>query len=414
MAIIDLSLERKAQGNFIEEYINFTKKQESPEDFHRWVAISIIATALGRKVWLDQGYYKIYPNLYIILVGESAIVHKSSAANIGDRVLREALGDTINVVSQKISPEAFINYLSKLSKKTQRADALMFVSEFATFLGKSHLDPTLMQILTDYYDSPAHRSYTTLTRGVEEIDNICLNMLACTTPDWLKNSLPEESIGGGFYSRLITVNRTESREPNPHPGDNINEDVFFMRNNCINDLKVIQTLQGPFKWSKEAKTLYSTWYCDYLKRELEESPIQLRGYYGRKGDHLIKVAMIFSAAESSSMIISDWHLGHAMKALQSNEEFMKGVVDKMGTTETGRTLGDIERFVKKYTMLLPDDKLMGVSHARLLRNFAHKYRADELVPMMDSLSQAGLVEIKRIQGTGKKTTTFYTYIGDKK
>ena len=53
---------------------------------YAWVGVSTIAGALRRKVWIDQAYFKWYPNFYIILVAPPGIVAKSTTASLGMRL----------------------------------------------------------------------------------------------------------------------------------------------------------------------------------------------------------------------------------------------------------------------------------------------------------------------------------------
>ena len=62
MALLDLRLPKRAPGDgFLVNYLKYTTEHESPEDFHAWVAMSLIAVTIGRNVWLDRGFYRLYP-----------------------------------------------------------------------------------------------------------------------------------------------------------------------------------------------------------------------------------------------------------------------------------------------------------------------------------------------------------------
>ena len=56
--------------DWLESYLQYTKKSESPTQYHLWSGISAIASVLRRKCfcnWGLRGY--IYPNFYVALVG---------------------------------------------------------------------------------------------------------------------------------------------------------------------------------------------------------------------------------------------------------------------------------------------------------------------------------------------------------
>src|SRR5882762_4893438 len=102
--------------SFLDLYMEYTQLQESPERFHLWTGITILAAAMGRKCYLDKGYYRLYPNLFVILVAGSAKCRKSTGVNIGIDLVKALLPDipSIKVISGKITPERFINELAQL------------------------------------------------------------------------------------------------------------------------------------------------------------------------------------------------------------------------------------------------------------------------------------------------------------
>ena len=41
--------------SFLRLYLKYTSKQESPDDFHLWVGMTMVAAALGRKCFINGG-----------------------------------------------------------------------------------------------------------------------------------------------------------------------------------------------------------------------------------------------------------------------------------------------------------------------------------------------------------------------
>ena len=78
--------------NWIDAYLDYSKHSEAPKNFHLWTAVSVIAGALRRHVWLDMKYFQWTPNMYIIFVAPPGIVSKSTTANIGMDLLRQVEG----------------------------------------------------------------------------------------------------------------------------------------------------------------------------------------------------------------------------------------------------------------------------------------------------------------------------------
>lgn len=375
MAVVLINkTERKCLNGLFSDYIEYTSNQESPEDFHLWVAISTVACALSRNVWLDRGHYKLYPNLYTVLIAESANLHKSTAIRIGTRLLREVGQEHFNIFSQKTTPESLIKILSEIYEETKASVGIVEASEFSVFLGNTKKDQTLIQLLTDLYDCPAFWDYTTVGRGKNICNNVCINLLGGSTVEWMKSSLPEESMGGGFFSRLVPVYRITSERKIAHPEDVQYSVNGLLRENLIHDLKQIMQMQGPFTWTPKAKVMFSDWYIDYNKPE--QAPPQLRGYYGRKGDMLIKLSMICSASHEDSRKITDRDFEFARRILTENENYMLKLTSVMGQNEEGNRVEKVLYAIRRAGV---------VDHSSLQRMVSHQMNKDTLKMCIDTL-----------------------------
>ena len=73
-------------------FCEYASYGEAPRRMYFWTGVSVVAGALRRKVWVDQAYFKWYPNFYIILVAPPGIVSKSTTAGIGMNLLRQVPG----------------------------------------------------------------------------------------------------------------------------------------------------------------------------------------------------------------------------------------------------------------------------------------------------------------------------------
>src|SRR2546427_12238432 len=70
---------QREAGNWVAAYMEYTKESESPDAYHVWTALSSLASVARRNIWLDQGIYLLYPNLYVALVGPPGRTGKSTA-----------------------------------------------------------------------------------------------------------------------------------------------------------------------------------------------------------------------------------------------------------------------------------------------------------------------------------------------
>lgn len=104
-------------GDWLESYLVYTEKQESPEKLHFWIGLSALSAALKRQVWMNRGYYKLYPNTYVLLVAESAMLRKSTAMDIGIKLVRDAVPD-IHYISGSMTPEGLMKHMNRIKVGT--------------------------------------------------------------------------------------------------------------------------------------------------------------------------------------------------------------------------------------------------------------------------------------------------------
>ena len=401
---ISLYQPRLCKNGFLEDYLLWTDSLEVHKDYHIWCALSIIGVVLGREVWLDRGPLGyIYPNIYTTLVGDSGTSHKSTAIGLASRTLSAIEFQRSCRLPNKVTAEKLLQMLSLYYEKARTATGYIIGSELVSLLGKSKFDPSLIHILTDLYDSPDFWSSGTLYRGVECLQKVCLSFLGGTTEEWLKGCLPEESLGGGFFARFNWVNRKPTGILIANPEDFMTPQKEQCYENCIHDLRVISTLKGSFTWDTKAKSLYTTWYEDYNRTG--DCPHFMKGYFGRKGTTVLKIAMISSASVSNSRVLSERDIFFAIQLLNSNEAELRALVMVMGQTEEGVRNEKLEKIVKNFCL----GKGEPISHSNLLRRVQYCMNAEQMSKVIDTLEQAGKIQVIYDPLTHKRKE--YNWIG---
>lgn len=409
MSIIEInqSQERFCKEGILEEYMKYCDGQESPPDFHLWTIITVMAIILGRNVWVDKGTWKIYPNLYTILVGESALTHKGTAMKYGLKVLGAA-APKLSEIGQKFTANSLSSFLKELSEgEAKKAEAHIVSPELSVLLGNSHLDDSLLKLLTDLWDSPDEHKYMTLSRGIEKAHNVCISLLGGSTPSWLRSSIPEESLEGGLFSRLLLIDRKPTGRKVPFP--QLTLEARKAMENIIHDLRIMHnTMRGEFTMTNSANMVFAQWYCEM--NQPEKATSFMRGYYGRKGDFVLKIAMILSANYSNSMKITDEDILFALEKLNENEAHTKELVKYMGTTQDGKKYAMVLQKIKRSLVNVPRDMKsmsatalkegtydvdvkVGVEHSMLMRSVGYQLKAADLAEVIDGLIQADEIQV---------------------
>ena len=56
---------------FIGQYLNYTQETTAPLAYHFWFAVSLLGAACRRNVYMELGY-RLYPNQYLFIIGDTA------------------------------------------------------------------------------------------------------------------------------------------------------------------------------------------------------------------------------------------------------------------------------------------------------------------------------------------------------
>lgn len=390
---------RKLRSGIIEAICKYTEDTEVPAIFSVWAGISTVSAAMGRDCFVDQGYFAIYPNLYVVLVAGSARCRKSTAVNIASDFIGKVT-PKINLISQKVTPEGLIGMLSGLigdegaTTVVPSAVGIAVVDELSTLIDKNAFKSGLIALLTNLYDSKDFE-YLTRGRGRELVKNPCLSVLGASTIRWIKDTIPEIAVGGGFTSRIVFVYKDKREKLVAWP--TMSEENKRRAEDIAHDLCEVAKLRGPIALDKEALNLYKEEYEHFYK----DSPLMddegLAGYANRRHHILLKVAMIVSVSRTDSRLVTLDEMGMSIKLLRKAEKAMPFVLRTVMSEKVGDIFEHILRFLVSSGT---------VNRQRLIREFRHKMTSQELDIMIRTLEEEGIVEIRV---DGKQIT--YTYTG---
>src|SRR6266576_809623 len=190
--------ERQMLPSWIDGFLEFTSKKQSSERYRRWAAISTIAAAIERKVWVKTASGNLYPHLFVILVGLPGS-GKTVAMNAGVSLFKELITDqgphlSPTSMSAASMSDALASAVRKILRPTENPAFVEFNSLFIASRELGVLMPmydnSFMSTLTDIYDGEEYRQ----TRRVKSIDFTIqspqINLLAATTPSYLNKFLP--------------------------------------------------------------------------------------------------------------------------------------------------------------------------------------------------------------------------------
>ena len=389
--------QRKIKGSWLRQYLQYTEGQESPSMFHLWVGLSVMGCALERNVFLDRAYYILYPNLYIILVADSEVCMKTTAADIGINLLSD-IYNVPAIFSQKITPEALVSALCNECSVDvdghvyKNAAAVIYAEELSVFLGRDAYSNGMVSILTSLYSCKDKWVYETIGRGKDVTFNTCLNMLGATTPEWLRMSIPTDAVGGGFTSRIVFVYQYTSDRVIPHPV--LTKDQKKLREELVHDLSIIRNIKGEIKFTPDAYEWYAKWYQGHRMDQEAGKDVVVR-----KKDMVLKLSIIFSMARSNELYIEVDDLQRASSALDANEQFLPEAMRILTSTPLGIDANRVATAIRK----VPD----GITHAELVRKFYYTLDMQAMNSIIETLATAKVIEVHIVGDTNER---LYKYI----
>lgn len=347
--------------DWIEDYVNYNKGQESPEVFHKWCGISTIASVLNRQVYLPRisaegvTFYTLYPGqLAAVLVAGAGRCRKSTAVGIAKSLLKDV--GTINIFDGKITPERLLNKLGQL-----RAGPILTVvaSELSTFLTKSSYNEGLVENLIKLLDCESN-PYETQKFTVTLV-NPCVTLLLATTPFSLGQSISSSAHDTGFLSRLLFIYSDQPGASAPLANNladipqAVRDQSSQLRQALVIRLKGFGNLRGEFSWAPDAQSWFTNYYNTFRQSPLSEG----EGYSQRRPDHLLRVAMCVSVSRQAAnpLLLTEGVLIAADQLLREIENQMPRALAYIGRHTNSDKYDKILGVFKKKAALA------GVNHA---------------------------------------------------
>lgn len=344
-------------------YLLYTKDTEPPTIYHRWTFLTMLGATLGRRAHLPLVHSRIYPNLYVMFIGEPA-ARKSTSIKIGKHLLRDSGYTTF--AADKTSKEKFLLDLEgatedeEFTGKKQKdnydlttaeniwgpdisqtpREMFIVADEFNEFAGVGNLDFfTTLGNLWDF-DSPT-QPFTQRLKNTRSISiyQPTINILAGNTPELFARAFPPECIGSGFLSRLLLIygERSGRKLAFPPPPDKIlGADICsFLR-------KLSNKDYGELLLSPEAKELLT----DIYDKEEPIPDTRFRAYSNRRFTQLLKLCIILTAsAFRNTVSINDVY--YANTILSHAELLMPKALGEFGRSKLSDVSNKIMEIMDK-------------------------------------------------------------------
>lgn len=316
--------------SFLSDYAFYTSRHESHPQFCLWSALSALSSIISGRVWVDMGHFKLYPNMYVVLVGSPG-ARKTTAMATAKTLLRQlktvpisADSTTAESIKETMSSSAAARQFTVGDKKIIYTPLACFVTELSEFIGVA--SSNMISFLTTIYDEPIHE-YKTKKGGPQLIVGPYLSLLGCTTPAWITARLRDDVISGGFSRRAVFIYPPEYEYKNPLPEESEEErDAWFK---LLAHAGALTHVGGAFKWTSEGKRVYEHWY----RTQLTPEDPNLLGWARSRHAQLLKLSMLIALSEGMETVLDAPHIEASLAILCDVESRLSYVFAGFGRNE---------------------------------------------------------------------------------
>lgn len=358
---------------FLATYLRYVANTESPRIFHVWSALACVAAAMGRRCWFDNGIEQVWPNMFVVLVGQPA-TRKSTAIKLASKLLRDVtkvkfapndtggqrqgllkamlatneeevdgVGELIeamvemnghDTISSISWTDSVLSSLNAIEIDTRDPHSIFATaSELNSFIGENNTQ--MMTFLQCMYDGDNY-NYALKSSNLCLNDGL-LNILAGTTAAQMQIAMPPQAVGQGFMSRCIFVNGNEATKRIPRP--TLDESATREISNTF--ANIFNRIGGNFEESPAAAEIFDQLYI----RGVHIEDTRFLHYCDRRGTHLKKLAMTL-AASRGEQIIRPIDVNAADQILIYTEKEMPEALGEYGMNKLSTAKQKLYEYVK--------------------------------------------------------------------
>jgi hypothetical protein len=242
---------------------------EAPEAYFLGVGLALMGEAVGRRSWVQYGD-RLFPNWFVLLLGDSGVDRKSHCLKKGQRLLSETLSE-IRVLDAISSAEGFLQAMTDFKPGDDPPTAedpldgiptLLVVEEFTAILKKALQKATgnITELLRNAYDNLPMLSVPTRQNSLWVKDPyLCL--ISATTPDDLGTYMTLNDAANGFGNRFAYFSGPRDGKPRPLPPS---PSPAAWESLKLRLMRLRNQAQGEMLLSKEAQDRWEDHYIRVL------------------------------------------------------------------------------------------------------------------------------------------------------
>lgn len=187
----------------LEDYFSYIGASEAPVVYHRWSFLACMSAAMGRSAFLEKGHFTVYPNLYVMLMGDPG-ARKSTSILIAKDILENSGYEYFS--ANHSTQERFLSDLEVVgTNDIEESCARQFICahEFNNFMGEGNV--RFISALTELFDGGVSFESRHKAGKNSVIHNPYVVLLGGNTHQNFGTCFPPAIINNGFLSRMLLV-----------------------------------------------------------------------------------------------------------------------------------------------------------------------------------------------------------------
>jgi len=262
-----------------------------------WAAFLVAAgLMLGRNVW-KVSPSPLYPNFYLLLLGQTGDSRKSTTLWLARELLRH-IGEDIEILTGIVSTEGIFERLAK----KEETRALGYVDEFRALLSVAkgrRVTQDLLPKLNSLYSCPRQEEINRRQKSTTVVRPF-FSLIAATPEAYVEDLLGNLELVGGTLNRFLMVTgeeqppKSDVEHPTPEAWETIADPLREIRDHWLANPRRLE-------WSPEAKDLWGDFYTNWknARKEWDQNAANLSA---RTHEQILKIALVYSALSNQEEI----------------------------------------------------------------------------------------------------------------
>lgn len=396
-----------------DKWLLLTKNLTSPNSFITFGFYQLISIALQRRVWYyDQGHMPLYCNQYTVFVAPPAIgkglilglvkelakAHKYEKGHLVKTSVGMELPPLFPVGADYTTYEDLMRNVARCYRTVRPEGAkaayghcsYAFILEELSSLFRRQAEHVI-KFLLNAYDCKDY-DYSTKHQGEDLLRKLCLNFLAGTQLDFLKDAHKTGVFGQGFSSRTLFLFESKRRFESFHISAALSPEQERAKADLLVWLKQLGGLVGEITYPQEAAEWLEDWYVNTHVPAEYKASTKMKDFLGRKRVLLLKLSAAMHFAESTSMTIQLDTFKKALALINSVEPQMEAGLSLLGKNE----LHTAALQMKEHILLNP-----GTSKADLILRFGSELSIEQIEICLKELEMG--YGLRETLNNGKKS-----------